>query len=81
MNSAELAERFAYHPPSSADIVAAHEQIRTHVHELAKWINALLIEGDAKTKSLDALDLAAMHANASVARYQQVNPEALDGRD
>jgi hypothetical protein len=81
MNSVELAERFAYHPPSHADIVAAHEQIRTRVHELAAWINDLLIEGDAKTKSLDALDLAAMHANASVARYQQVNAEALDGRD
>lgn len=79
MNKVELAERYAYHPPTTPDIVTAHEQIRTRVHELASWINDLLIEGDAKTKSLDALDLAAMHANASVARYQQVNPEALDG--
>lgn len=81
MNRVELAERFEHHPPSNAVIIAAHEQIRTRVHELASWVNDLLIEGDAKTKSLDALDLAAMHANASVARYQQVNAGVLDGRD
>jgi hypothetical protein len=72
-----LANRHAYHPPSSDDIVRAHEAVRTNTHMLATWLNDLLPECDEKKHALDAMDLAMMHANSAIARTQQINPEAM----
>jgi hypothetical protein len=81
MDSAQLAEWFAYHPPSDPMVMRAHEEVRTRAHQLAAWFNWLLPEGREKSQALTALDLAAMHANAAIARTQTVNAEALDATD
>lgn len=75
----ELRARFAHHPPKDGNIVAAHEQTRANFYVLASWVDELLPESDEKSKALSALDLAAMHANAAIARGQTVNVPLVEG--
>lgn len=67
---AELLVRFAHHPPTSAEVIAAHEQVRVEFARLAVWVHDLLPAGDDRRKAIDAIDVAAMAANAAVARTQ-----------
>lgn len=66
----ELAARFAHHPPQGDAVIRAHVQIRVWFGELADAVNHLLPDCPERDKALDALDLAAMHSNAAIARTQ-----------
>jgi len=70
MDAEELANWFAYHPPSTDDVVKAHEWVRSTIGSVAQELNATLPEGREKAMALRALDDACMYANASIARTQ-----------
>jgi hypothetical protein len=67
---------FAYHPPSTPDIVVAHEFVRERYGSLAQYMNSLLPEGPDKTVALRAIRDASMQANAAIACAQKLHPEA-----
>jgi hypothetical protein len=77
MDRKQLMEWFGYHPPSTPEVIAAHEAVRARIGSLTDWINDLLPDGREKSMALTDLDNAAMHANAAIARAQTVNPEVL----
>lgn len=66
-----LTNWFAYHPPTTPDIVAAHERVRAEYGALAQSMNSLLPEGPDKTVAIRAIRDAAMQANAAIACAQQ----------
>lgn len=68
MDPEEITTRFAHHPPTSEARVAAHERVRGLCADLARKLALLLPDSPEADKALDALDLAAMHANAALAR-------------
>jgi signal recognition particle subunit SEC65 len=70
MDGREIARRFAYHPPSTDEVIKAHEQVRRECAALAESLNALLPDGREKAKAMNRLDEVAMYANASIARTQ-----------
>ena len=72
-----LARAYMHHPPTTPDIIRAHEMTRANFHVLASWVNDLLPHSREKERSLEALDDAAKHANAAIARRQAVNPALL----
>lgn len=66
----EIRNRVAHHPPTSDEIIDAHEQIRNGYGDLAIEMNNLLPEGPLKTRAINAL-LDGMHmANHCVAVTQ-----------
>lgn len=71
----QVAHWFAYHAPSTQDIVDAHEAIRLRYRDLALFLNGLLPEGPEKTLALRALHKASMAANACVALNQSLYEE------
>lgn len=79
MDSEQLRARFEHHPPRDNTIVQAHEQVRANFYTLAEWVNELLPESREKSQALTALDLAAMHTNAAIARGQTVNVPLVEG--
>lgn len=70
----QLDNWFGYHPPTSQEVISAHEQIREEFGTLAKNMNHLLPEGPDKTVALRAIRDAAMQCNAAVACAQAVYP-------
>lgn len=72
----QITNWFAYHPPSSQEIIAAHERVRAEYGALAHNMNDLLPEGPDKTVALRAIRDAAMHANAAIACAQRIHSEA-----
>lgn len=74
MDSAELANRFAYHKPESSWVAGAHEKTR-HVHsELAEVMNSMLPESREKSLCLTALQESMMWANAAIAIHGLEGP-------
>jgi len=69
VDPAELAQRHAYHAPTTAAIVSLHEQVRERTRELATWLNEVLPESREKSLALTDVDNAMLHANACVARH------------
>lgn len=65
----ELANRHAYHPPTSDDVIELHEAIRKNTLELSAWLNTQLPESREKSQALTDVDNAMLHANAAVARH------------
>lgn len=61
---------FAYHPPSTPQIAAAHEEVRAEFGMLATYLNDLLPECPDKTVALRAVREAMYHANACIAVNQ-----------
>lgn len=78
MEREELGRRFEHHPPTSDDVIKAHELVRASFANLAQWVNSLLPDCPERDKAIDALDLAAMHSNAGIARTQ-LQRQALTG--
>lgn len=78
MDADLVANRFVHHPPKNEDVVSAHVWTRESFMDLALQINATLPDCPEKEKAIDALDLAAMHTNAAIARTQ-LEPQALTG--
>lgn len=69
----QVANWFAYHPPTTAAIRDAHERVRAEYGALAASMNSLLPEGPDKTVALRAIRDAAMQANAAIACAQRVH--------
>jgi hypothetical protein len=65
---ADLAQRFAYHPPSTPETVQAHERVRALLGEAAQQLGALLPDGRERSLAITHLEDALMWANASIAR-------------
>ena len=69
----DLRARFEHHPPTSPEVEMAHGQTRANFYQLAEWVDELLPNSREKSLALTALDLAAMHTNAAIARGQTVD--------
>lgn len=72
MNHHDIANRFAYHPPSTDEVRKTHEDVRTRCAALAFYFERILPECDEKEQAIRSLDLAAMWGNSCVARTQLV---------
>lgn len=59
--------RYMHHQPHDSRTVDAHRQVRETLAGAAVALNDLLAEGDSKRLALEALEVARLHANTSVA--------------
>lgn len=66
MDSAELRNRFVFHP-ATADTAPKHEDVRTEFVDLALFLNGLLPESREKSLCLTALQEGMNWANAAIA--------------
>lgn len=64
----DLKNRFAYHPPKTAERVDQHEQVRSECFMLAVLLNHLLPDGREKAVVMTHLEDAMMWSNAALAR-------------
>lgn len=76
MTKTPIAQRFAYHPPSSDEVVAVHQEVRGICRTAAELLSALLPICRETELAIEALDLACMHANSAIARTQLHGPVA-----
>lgn len=72
LSDEQVADWFAYHPPSTSAIKEAHERVRAEYGALAASMNNLLPDGPDKTVALRAIRDAAMQANAVIACSQRL---------
>ncbi len=70
MDQDQIYRRFTHHPPSSDDVVAAHAETRVRCHDLALWLNDVILDCPELERAMDALDDVCKHANAAIARTQ-----------
>lgn len=70
MDAVELGRRFAYHPPSTEEVVELHESMRRTFGNLAEWLDEKLPDCREKSLLMTKLDEACMYANATIARTQ-----------
>ncbi len=68
MDSADLENRFAYHPPATAAKREAHASVRAECRRLADFLNERLPEGREKSLAVTHLEETMMWANAALAR-------------
>jgi len=73
-----IVNRFVHHPPTSDEVIGAHVDTRVNFETIARWVNSILPDCPEKEKAIDALDLAAMHTNAGIARTQ-LQTQSLTG--
>lgn len=66
--TADLAHRFAYHPPRDADRIAAHEAVRAICGAAAASLDEVLPEGREKALVFTNLEQSMFWANAAIAR-------------
>lgn len=63
-------DRFTHHPPTSPQVIRAHERARENGSAFATWLLRHVPPCPERERALDAIDLATMHANAAIARTQ-----------
>lgn len=68
MDTAELKNRFAFHPAVTSARRELHEDVRYRCWDLANWINQKVPEGREKSLAVTHLEDVMMWANAAVAR-------------
>ena len=68
MDTADLANRFTYHPPTSHEVAEKYVTIRSHAHGLATLINEHAPDSREKSLAITHLEEAVMWANAAIAR-------------
>lgn len=78
MDDLELANWFAYHPPSSPEVEQAHTEVRALAHGFAARLNALLPDSREKAMALRAVDDACIYANACIAPFAALEPREQD---
>lgn len=66
----DLTRRFAYHPPSSDEVILTHRNVRAACLEVAEQWDMKLPEGREKSLALTKLEEAMFWANAAIARHQ-----------
>jgi hypothetical protein len=71
-SDADIENLVAHHPPSSPEIIAAHEELRAMFKDLMVRMNHLLPEGALKVLALRATHAALQAANTCVAVEQDV---------
>jgi hypothetical protein len=76
MEHADLTNRFAYHPATTADRQQDHERIRYVCLLAAQHIDRLVPEGREKSLAVTKLEEAMMWANAGLARSGEPRPLA-----
>lgn len=78
MDREKLKQKFSYHPPSTDEVIHAHEWTREQFMDLALQVNAFLPDCEEKDDAIKAIDHAAMAVNAAIARTQ-LQRQALTG--
>ncbi|QFP94791.1 hypothetical protein SEA_MARSHAWN_5 [Mycobacterium phage Marshawn] len=73
-SSAEIENRFSYHPAADADRRMDHEHIRGACRALAHGFDSELPPGRQKALALTALEEAMHWANASIACQNDCTP-------
>lgn len=68
MQSADLENRFAFHPATTAEQRDAHATVRSECLRLAELLNDLLPEGREKALAITNLEQTMMWGNAALAR-------------
>ena len=68
MDAAELANRFAYHPPKDPETAQAHGAVREACAYLAEFLNEVVPEGREKALAITSLETVMMWSNAAIAR-------------
>lgn len=68
MDTFDLDNRFAYHPPRDQSVVEAHERVRAAHWALAEELNGLLPECREKSLAMTNVEQAMMWSNAAIAR-------------
>lgn len=76
MDTKELANRFRFHPATSAQRRSDHEEVRTLVGTVAADLNELLPDGREKSLVMTHLEDAMFWANAAIARQPDAEQEA-----
>lgn len=74
----ELAERFAHHPPSTPEVIDAHQRVRELFTKVSIELNHLLPECREKSLALTACQEASMMANTAIALTQLGTSEPLE---
>jgi len=67
-SSADIDNRFDYHPPKDPDTVALHEHVREYCKTVAHVFDGTLPPGREKSTALTKLEEAMFWANAAIAR-------------
>lgn len=70
MDSADIRNRFNYHPPKDDQTKRAHETVRRMCLNLADDIDTLVPEGREKSLAITKLEEVMMWANAGIARCE-----------
>jgi hypothetical protein len=68
MQTADIANRFAFHAASTEEKRAEHGSIRGRCAELAHWLNEALPDGREKSLAITELETVMCWANAAAAR-------------
>ncbi|WP_207760618.1 DUF7681 family protein [Mycolicibacterium sphagni] len=67
-SSADIENRFSFHPASTSDVAAQHEKVRASCKALGHQLDADLPPGREKALALTKLEEAMFWANAAIAR-------------
>lgn len=62
--------RFIHHPPTTPQVIQAHESARDIGSACVTWLLRYVPPCPERNSAVDAIDLAIMHANAAIARTQ-----------
>lgn len=76
--TADLLNRFSYHPPSG-NKTAAYNEVRAKALEFAEFLNVTVPDGRELSLALTKLEEAVMWANAGIARDPLAHSSAAAG--
>lgn len=72
MQSADIQNRFAFHPATTAEKRGDHTAVRTHCADLAHFINEHVPDGREKALAITHLEETMMWSNAAIARAMPI---------
>lgn len=68
MDTADIDNRFKFHPATTPEKQNLHSRIRAEMHDTALWVNEFLPDGREKSLAITHLEEAMFWANAAAAR-------------